>query len=137
MWFRVISCIAGAIKVFIEYKNGPIAVAQDNNVLPIKYFGFSSYHNTSAEFFYDCDGENIYEDNDIKNRCRYADALQNEYKKFFKISDIAGARPEGYIVNFLVYIQAERDAHVLFTRGPKADRNDDEYEIGNIVIIAK
>lgn len=117
--------------MFIEYQKEPLAVAKDKSVLPIKYFGFASYDNSLAKFFYNCEGENAYGDEDIKNLCRYASATENEYKEFYKITDVTGIRPEGYIINFPFYIQAERDAHVLLTKGPLANREDDEYEIRN------
>lgn len=120
---------AGKIQVFIEYQKQPLAIAEDKNVLPIKYFGFASYDNSLAKFFYNCEGENAYQEDDIKKLCRYADATENEYKDFHKITDITGIRSEGYIINFPFYIQAERDAHVLLTAVPMANRETNEYEI--------
>lgn len=106
-----------------------MAVAEDKTVLPIKYFGFASYDNSIAKFFYDCEGENAYGSDDLKSLCRYADASENEYKEFYKITDITGIRPNGYLINIPFYIQGERDAHILLTTGPKADRSEAEYEI--------
>ncbi|XP_031619784.1 uncharacterized protein LOC116338571 [Contarinia nasturtii] len=119
----------GKIQVFIEYQKEPLAVAEDKNVLPVKYFGFASYDNSLAKFFYNCEGENAYQEEDIKKLCRYADATENEYKEFYKITDLTGVRSEGYIINFPFYIQAERDAHVLLTAVPMANREANEYEI--------
>lgn len=98
-------------------------------MLPIKYFGFASYDNSLAKFFYNCEGENAYQEDDIKKLCRYADAMENEYNEFYKITDITGIRSEGYIINFPFYIQAERDAHILLTTVPMANREANEYEI--------
>lgn len=130
----VVLIAAGAIKVFIEYQKEPLAVAQDKNVLSIKYFGFASYDNSLAKFFYDCEGENAYGADDLKNLCHYADATENEYKEFHKITDIAGIRSEGYIINFPFYIQGERDAHVLLSTGPRADRTEAEYEFRKYLV---
>lgn len=69
----------------------------DKNVLPIKYFSFASWKNSLVKFFYDCEGETTYQEEDIKKLCRYADAFENEYKEFYKITDIPGIRPEGYV----------------------------------------
>lgn len=121
--------LAGKIQVFIENKREPLASYTDENVLQVKYFGFASYDNSPNKYFYDCEGEHAYGEEDIKGLCRYADATENEYKQFYGINDITGIRPKGYIVNFPFYIQAERDAHVLLTKGPMANRDDDEYEI--------
>lgn len=126
--FVVIS--EGKIQVFIEYQKAPLAMVVDKmGVLPVKYFGFASYDNSLAKFFYNCEGENAYQEDDIKKLCRYADAMENEYNEFHKITDITGIRSEGYIVNFPFYIQGERDAHVLLTAEPKANREANEYEI--------
>lgn len=125
----------GKIQVFIEYQKEPLAVAQDKTVLPVKYFGFASYDNSPAKFFYNCEGENAYQADDIKKLCRYADAMENEYKDFYSISDITGIRSEGYLINFPFYIQAERDAHVLLTADPVANREANEYEIRKYSIV--
>lgn len=82
-----------------------------------------------AKFFYNCEGENAYGLQDIKELCRFYQATENVYNDFFKITDVTGIRSEGYIINFPFYIQAERDAHVLLTAKPVADRAANEYEI--------
>lgn len=69
---------------------------------------------------------------DLKKHCRYADAVENEYKDFFKITGLKGARPDGFIAHFPFYVKAQRDAHVLLTMGSWANREDNEYEIGKI-----
>lgn len=125
--------LAGKIQVFIENKREPLASYTDESVLQVKYFGFASYDNSPNKYFYDCEGENAYGEEDIKGLCRYADATENEYTQFHRITDITGIRPKGYIINFPFYIQAERDAHVLLTKGPMANREDDEYEIRNLL----
>lgn len=116
--------------MFVDQKQ--VLISKDDNVLPIKYFGFASHDNSLAEFFYGCEGDTAYDDEAIlTNLCRYADATENEYKDFYKITDIAGVRPDGYIINFPFYLQAERDAHILLTTGPTANPKDNEYEFGN------
>lgn len=49
----------------------------------------------------------------MKKKCRSYEALENEYKDFFPINEVTGTQSDGYIINFPVYIQAARDAHVL------------------------
>lgn len=105
-------------------------------MLPIKYFGFASYGNSSAQFFYDCDdenalGENAYRENDIESNCRYAESNENEFKDFFQLADITAAQSQRYIINIPFYIQADSDAHILFSMEPKSNPDDFEYEIGN------
>lgn len=115
--------------MYIEYKKEPLAEYHDKSPLQIKYFGFASYDNTLNKYFYNCEGENAYGIDDIKDMCRSAEATENEYKEFVPIKDVVGIRPDGYIVNFPLYIQSERDAHVLLTTRPVDDRADDCYEI--------
>lgn len=74
-------------------------------------------------------GENAYGEADIKEMCRSYEALENEYNDFFPISEVTGIRPDGYIINFPLFIQAEKDAHVLLTTRAVSDRSDDCYEI--------
>lgn len=59
--------------------------------------------------------------------------MENEYRDFFRIAGLKGARPDGYIAHFPFYVKAQRDAHVLLTTGPWANREDNEYEIGKIL----
>lgn len=124
---------AGIIKVFIEHQSEPLAVAKDENPLDIKYFSFASKDNSLAKFFYDCEGENVYGEEDYKQLCQYAEALEIEYTTFYKITDIPGIRSKGFLLNFPFFVQAERDTRILLTTGPKADRNDAEYNFRNII----
>lgn len=80
-------------------------MAEDKSVLPVKYFGFASYDNSLAKFFYNCEGEHAYQEDDIKKLCRYAEASENEYKDFYKISDVTGIRPEGYVRLTIIHFQ--------------------------------
>lgn len=72
----------------------------------------------------------LHNTSDLERTCQYANACQNEYNDFFKIIDLPGVRPTGFVINFTFYVQAERDVHILLTSGPRATRNDNEYEIG-------
>lgn len=129
----------GKIEVYIEYTESEeiklLATAQDKKVLKVKYFGFASYDNSLAKFFYNCEGDNAYSDEDLKTLCAEDEALENEYLRFHKITDVSGIRQEGYIINFPFYIQAERDAHVLLTEKPEANREANEYEIRKYSIV--
>lgn len=115
--------------MFIEYKDEPLAITTDRRPLAVKYFGFASYDNSLAKYFYDCPGEYVYELNELTKRCNNYEAFENEYKKFFAISEIEGIRPDGYIIKLPVFIQAERDAHILLSPQNRDDRSDDVYEI--------
>lgn len=119
----------GEIKIFIENRDEPLATYKDQNLIQVKYFGFASYDNYLAKFFYNCAGENTYSSNEIENSCRFYESWENEYKEFFKITDIPRIRPEGYLIKFPVYIQATKDAHVLLSPRAADDRADDVYEI--------
>lgn len=66
-----------------------------------------------------------------KHLCRHTEVIENEYNEFYKITDVTSIRPEGYIISFPFFVQAEKDAHILLTTGPKANREDNEYEFGN------
>lgn len=99
------------------------------NMKPMKYFGFSSFDNSLAKYFYGCESENSHPEADLRELCRYK-AMENEYNEFHKITDMAGVRTSGYIINFPFYVRASRDAHVLLTTVPEANREANEYEIG-------
>lgn len=139
--------------MFIEYQEEPLAEYKDKSPLAIQYFGFASYDNSPNKYFYNCEGEifspnntpllwinfdfrcenfqgeNAYGEADIKELCHSYEALENEYNDFFPIKEVTGIRPDGYIINFPLYIQAEKDAHVLLTTRAVSDRSDDCYEI--------
>lgn len=83
--------------MFSEYQKEPLAVVKDKNLLPVKYFSFASWRNSPAKFFYDCEGETAYQEEDFKKLCQYDEAVENEYKQFYKITDIPGIRPDGYV----------------------------------------
>lgn len=83
----------------------------------------------STSFLHLSKGENAYGEADIKELCRSYEALENEYNDFFPIAEVTGIRPAGYIINFPLFIQAEKDAHVLLTTRAVSDRSDDCYEI--------
>lgn len=117
--------------MFIEYKDEPLAVTTDRRPLAVKYFGFASYDNSLAKYFYDCPGEYSYDLNELAKRCIHYEESENQYKKFFPIAEIEGIRPDGYIIKFPVFIHAERDAHILLSPHNRDDRSDDVYEICN------
>lgn len=108
-------------------------MAKYENPLAIKYFSFASEDNSVAKFFYGCEGENVYGEEDFKQKCQYDEELEIEYTKFYKIDDIPGTRSEQFALNFPFFVKAERDARILLTTGPKADRNDAEYNFRNDV----
>lgn len=127
-WFAF---AGGEIKVFIEYKDEPLAVYTDRRPLAVKYFGFASYDNSLAKYFYDCPGEYTYDVTELAKRCNQYEESENQYKKFFPISEIEGIRPDGYIIKFPVFIHAESNAHILLSPKNRDDRSDDVYEICN------
>lgn len=116
----------------MEDQSEPLAVATDENPLNVKYFAFASQANSLAKFFYNCTGENVYGEADFRSMCQYAEALEIEYTTFYKITDIPGIRSDGFVLNFPFFVQAERDTRILLTTGPKADRNEAEYNFRNI-----
>lgn len=124
IWFS-----GGDIKVFIEYQKEPLAIAHDDNPLQIKYFGFASYHNSWATYYYDCPGENLYDEPTLAKNCNYDQVSENEYKDFYAISDIEGIRPEGFLIRFPLFIKAGKDAHILLSPFNRDDRSDEVYEI--------
>lgn len=113
-----------------EYQSEPLAVAKDSNPLPIKYIGFKSKSNV-AKFFFDCEGENEYGEDDLKSMCQYEEALEYDFLNFHKISDLNNAQPSGYLLNFLFFLQAESDARVRLTTIPEWSLDYDEYDLRN------
>lgn len=122
---------AGKIQLFAGHRKEPIIVADVGNMPPVEYFGFSSYDNSPAKYFYGCESDDAHPEGDLREQCRYAEAMENEYKQFYKIADMAGARTQGNMVNFPFYVRAARDVHVLLTTVPVANRESNEYEIGD------
>lgn len=121
---------AGKIQVFTGPQRKPVISADIPNIPDIKYFGFSSYDNSPAKYFYACESEEVHAEADLRKQCQYTEAMENEYREFHQITNMAGARTEGYIVNFPFYVRGVRDAHVLLTTVPVANRGTSEYEIG-------
>lgn len=124
--------LAGKIKLFAENRDAPLISAQYDNILPIKYFGFSSYGNSLARYWFNCEDEENYDEDGVKESCQYADAKGIEYKETYGITDISGAQSESYIVNFPFYVQADGDARVLFKAEPTSRREANTYEIGEL-----
>lgn len=52
-------------------------------------------------------------------------AHENEYEKYFDLSEIKGSKPEGYIARFTVYLKGTRDAHILLAETDKPDFDND------------
>lgn len=78
-------------------------------------------------FFQD---ENAHGEADIKQKCRSYETVQDGYSDFFPIKEVTGSRPDGYIVNFPLFIQAAKEVRILLaTRPASPDSNDDCYEI--------
>lgn len=66
----------------------------------------------------------------LKKQCRLYQEWENDYNKFFNLSQIPDIQPDGYLVRFPFYILAERDAHIIFTENDDPDwQADYAYEI--------
>lgn len=99
--------------------------------VPFKYLGFATIKDRPLKYFYDCKGARADEFRNIKTDCQYIEASNQDYTASYKISDIAGARTDGFVINFPFYVQSPRDVRMLLTKGPVANRNDYEYDFGN------
>lgn len=86
--------------------------AKDDNVLSIKYFGFRSGHSHISRYFYGCTNVPPSKFQDIKDSCRHGQVDAFVFNEFYKINDIAGARTDGYIFNFPLYVQTAQNAHI-------------------------
>lgn len=52
------------------------------------------------------------------------------YTEYFKLSDLHGVRPKGYLVRIPFYIQGRENAHVLLSSVEDSSFEDDAYELG-------
>lgn len=129
---KVLLFSAGVIKVFIEHQKEPLAVVVEKNPLPIQYIGFASKDNSLATFFYDCEGEHTYGEEDFKDMCQYAQAYEVGDTDFYKITDIPGSRSEEFILNFPFFVKTGRDARILLTKEAKVGYNDADYNFCNV-----
>lgn len=68
---------------------------------------------------------------DSRTSCRYGQTNESDFQGFYKISDLTGARTDGYLINFPLYIQAEELILILLTKQAMANEKDAEYEFGN------
>lgn len=105
-------------------------MAEFDNILRVKYFGFSSFGNSLAKYFFNCEDAEDYDEDGIKESCQYADANGNENKEAYEITDLSAVQSENYIVNFPFYVQAEGGARVLLQAATTSRREVNRYEIG-------
>lgn len=126
--------LAGDMKVYSERLNDiPLMEYKTENRVSVKYVGFATIKGHPIKFFYDCQGARADGFRDIRTDCHYLEASNQDYTGSFKISDIAGIRTDGYVIDFPFYVQAARDIRILLTKGPIANRDDYEYDFGNYI----
>lgn len=114
--------------------------AKDLNPIQVEYVSFASWETNLVKFYFNCTNNfaipeivsSLRPPQHIEGACRTIDSAQHDYKEFFKLADIANARSEGFIINFLFYIKARLGAHILFTKEPIANLSSYEYEIGKL-----
>lgn len=53
----------------------------------------------------------------------------DQYDHFIRLDDIAGIRPEGYVLQFPFYLRASKMAHVIFSAKENSTADDDAYEL--------
>lgn len=116
--------------MFIEHERKPIAVWKDPAPLLIQYYGFASYENSLARYFFNCIGEQPQTESSLSTQCKQTQVSEYEYNQFVPIP---AGQPEGYLISLLVHIKADRDAHILLS--PKTEINDIDavYEIRKCV----
>lgn len=113
--------------------------AKDPNPIPVKYVSFGSFKTSLVKYSFNCSFSfalpdtitlpSLHSSKIVKDHCRYEEAITYEYTDFYKITDIVGARPENYIMNLPLYIQANVNSNVLLTKGPLTNFEDNAYEI--------
>ena len=117
----------GLIRVYMEHSVAPIAEVQDSNPLPINYFGFASFEHSLARYFYNCPGEHALSVQNLRALCQETTATEYEYKDFFPID--ANHTRNGYLAYFVVYIRADKDAHIGLSEGIGHSPHNNAYEI--------
>lgn len=66
-------------------------------------------------------------------KCSLYTADRYEYKNFTRLSDIANASPDGYILRLPIYVQGKRDSLIKFSARKNPAPNADVYEIGMLL----
>lgn len=97
----------------------------------IKYFGFSSLGESLARFFYDCRGDEVYSESQLKQSCISLETDNSEHQRFHEISDNFISRPGDRLVDIPLYVQAPKDAHILLSSNNDSQNIQQAYEIGN------
>lgn len=117
----------GEIRVHVETQEAPIMTWKDPMPLPIEYFGFASYGNSLNQYYYNCASEQPVTQAKLERSCSRISTLNYDYEHFIPIA--RERQPNGYVLDFKVYVRATRDAHILLS--PDQKGMEDVYEIGN------
>lgn len=121
---------AGDIRIYIEHTLTAIIEHKDPNPLKIAYFGFSSYGQAMARFYYDCRGDEIYTPSQLVQYCNHTSATQNVHNIFSPIGGNATTNPD-YLVRLPVYVTGKQDAHILIASDNSSlNQIRNGYEIG-------
>lgn len=122
----------GEIRVFIEHKNVAVLETRDASTLAIKYIGFASLQHSLAEFFYGCQGEDIYTRKQLETNCLIYETKENQFKDFHPIKSKIHRKftTKDYIINTLIYIEARRSCRILISKDSELS---DGYEIGKLL----
>lgn len=122
--------VGGDIRIYIEHTLTPLVEYKDPNPLKIAYFGFASYGQSMARFYYDCRGDEIYTPTQLAQRCQQTNTTDFEHNHFVAIGENATASPD-YLVNLPVFVAGKQDAHILIASDNSSlDQIQNGYEIG-------
>lgn len=67
----------------------------------------------------------------LKLKCSQTSNNKNyEYGPFILLDGIHDSRPKGFIARIAIYVQGEREAHILLSKTPNPAPGDDAYEFG-------
>lgn len=121
---------AGDIRVFIEHTLTPLIEYKDPNPLKITHFGFTSYGQSLARFYYNCRGDEIYTPTQLAQRCEQTSTSDLEHTHFVPIGANA-AESSDHVVNLPIFVAAKQDAHILISSDNSSlDHIRNGYEIG-------
>lgn len=122
---------AGDIRVFIEHKIAAVVEARDAAPLNVKYVGFASQQHSLAQYFYGCQGEDIYTKPDLERNCIVYETKEYVFRHFFSITSKIHKKyaSDDIIVNVLFYVEARRALRVLLA---KDNGTTEGYMIGRV-----
>lgn len=116
-----------AVRCCHEKKVHLTAIYTDEFVFNIVFFArnFSPYEVYKNKKIFFCFIE-------LKRSCK-TEIVASGYKKFIKISDVAGSQPPGYILRLPLYVMSDNKVNVKLSAQDSNVMHDHVYEIGEYI----